>query len=49
MFADGYIVNEENRYGEDKFGITLHQKDEDMLEKFKNSLHATNPIKDVSQ
>lgn len=49
MFADGYICNHENRYGEDSFGITLHAKDVDTLEKFKRSISSTNPITDVSK
>ena len=48
MFADGYIVDYSNKYGEDKFGITLHSKDISSLEAFKKSIHATNPITDVS-
>lgn len=44
MFADGYIVNHENRYGEDSFGLTLAEDSLDSIEKFKKSLHATNPI-----
>lgn len=27
MFADGYIVDYSNTYGEDSFGVKLHQKD----------------------
>ena len=48
MFADGYIVDCSNRYGEDKFGITLHSKDKITLEQFKKSIQSTNPIIDVS-
>ena len=48
MFADGYITDHSNRYGEDKFGITLHSNDVDTLEKFKISINSTNPITDVS-
>lgn len=48
MFADGYIVDYSNRYGEDKFGMTLHSKDVSSLEAFKKSIQATNPITDVS-
>lgn len=44
MFADGYIINHENRYGEDSFGLTLAEDSLDSIEKFKKSLHATNPI-----
>lgn len=44
MYADGYIVNNENRYGEDAFGITLAEDSIDSIEKFKTSLKATNPI-----
>ena len=48
MFADGYIVDYTNKYGEDKFGITLHTKDVQSLEQFKRAIQATNPIIDVS-
>ena len=48
MFADGYIVDYSNNYGEDKFGITLHSKDIQTLESFKQSIKSTNPITDVS-
>lgn len=48
MFADGFINDCSNRYGEDKFGITLHAKDLQTLEDFKKSIKATNPITDVS-
>lgn len=45
MFADGYIVDNSNRYGEDHFGITLAIQDEEIIEKYKRSIKATNPIK----
>lgn len=48
MFADGYIVDHSKNYGEDCFGIKLHQKDWNHLEKFKKDLNATNPILDTS-
>lgn len=48
MFADGYIVDYSKKYGEDKFGITLHSKDKKTLEQFKKSIKSTNPITDVS-
>ena len=48
MFADGYIVDYSNRYGEDKFGITLHSDDVETLERFRESIKSTNPITDVS-
>ena len=44
MYADGYIVNNENRYGEDDFGLTLAEDSIDSIEKFKASIKATNPI-----
>lgn len=44
MFADGYIVNQQNRYGQDQFGITLAKTDIEVLYKFKESINATNPI-----
>lgn len=49
MFADGYIVDYSNRYGEDKFGITLHSDDIKTLEDFKKDIESTNPITDVSK
>ena len=45
MYADGYIVNNENRYGEDDFGLTLAEDSIDSIEKFKASIKATNPIR----
>ena len=45
MYADGYIVNHDNRYGEDDFGITLAEDSIDSIEKFKASIKATNPIR----
>lgn len=44
MFADGYIINKENRYGQDAFGITLAEDSLDTLEKFKKDIEASNPI-----
>ena len=44
MYADGYICDNSNRYGEDQFGITLSSVDEEHLNKFKKSINATNPI-----
>lgn len=44
MFADGYILNNENNYGQDCFGMALAKDSLDSLEKFKKSLKATNPI-----
>jgi hypothetical protein len=48
MFADGYIIDYSNKYGEDKFGITLHGDDIKTLEDFKKAINSTNPITDVS-
>ena len=48
IFADGYILDYSSRYGEDRFGITLHTNDIETLEYFKKSISATNPITDVS-
>ena len=45
MYADGYIVNNENRYGEDSFGLALSEDSLDSIQKFKKSLKATNPIR----
>lgn len=44
MFADGYIINRENKYGQDAFGITLAEDSLDILEKFKKDIEASNPI-----
>ncbi|MBO7693633.1 MAG: hypothetical protein J6T10_13520 [Methanobrevibacter sp.] len=44
MFADGYIINNENKYGQDQFGISVAEDSADVIEKFKKSLAATNPI-----
>lgn len=44
MFADGYIQDHSNRYGEDSFGIALADDSKDIIEKFKISINATNPI-----
>lgn len=44
IFADGYIQNHDNRYGQDAMGITIADYDIDVLEKFKISIEATNPI-----
>ena len=48
MFADGYIVDYSNNYGEDSFGIKLKKDDKQHLEKFKLDISATNPILDTS-
>ena len=44
MFADGYITEKRQGYGQDMFGITLKIDDETHLIKFKNSISSTNPI-----
>ena len=44
MFADGYITNYANRYGQDQFGLSVAKEDVEILYKFKKSLEATNPI-----
>ena len=44
IFADGYIQNHDNLYGQDAVGITIAEYDKDVLEKFKKSIEATNPI-----
>ena len=49
MYADGYIINHDELYGQDKVGITLSSVDINHLEKFKISIQATNPITDVSR
>lgn len=53
MFADGYIIDNSNNYGQDKVGLSLAEDSLDVLEKFKKAINATNPItwekKDVGQ
>lgn len=44
MYADGWISDYSNRYGQDHFGISLAIEDEEHLKKFLKSLSATNPI-----
>lgn len=44
MFADGYISNNDHRYGEDQFGISLAKEDIQTLYEFKYDIEATNPI-----
>lgn len=44
MFADGYIVDNSNNYGQDKVGLSLAEDSLDVLEKFKKAINATNPI-----
>lgn len=44
LFADGYILNNEKRYGQDAFALTVAKDSEDSLIKFKRSIQATNPI-----
>lgn len=45
MYADGWIQDYSNRYGQDHFGITLADYDEDHLKKFLSDIKATNPIR----
>ena len=45
MFADGYIVDHSNDYGQDEFGMSLAIDSIDAIEKFKKSIKATNPIR----
>ena len=45
MFADGYIINNDNKYGQDQFGISVAEDSADVIEKFKKSIKATNPIR----
>ena len=44
MFADGYISNNDNRYGQDQFGLSLAEEDIGSLYQFKKALDATNPV-----
>lgn len=44
MFADGYISNNDNRYGQDQFGLSVAEEDIDSLYQFKEALNATNPV-----
>lgn len=45
MFADGYIVDYSEKYGQDQFGISLAEQDIELLENFKTAINSTNPIK----
>lgn len=47
MFADGYITNKSNDYGQDQFGICISEIDIKLLEDFIQDLSATNPINRV--
>lgn len=44
IFADGYITNNEDRHGQDAFGISIAEEDIETLYKFQKSIKATNPI-----
>lgn len=44
FYADGYIVNNSNRHGQDQVGLSLAQDSIDSLEKFKKAIKASNPI-----
>ena len=44
IFADGHITNNDNRYGQDQFGISCAEKDKEILSKFLVSIEANNPI-----
>lgn len=44
MFADGYIVDENGHYGQDKFGISLAKQDKKTLEDFAKAIQSNNPI-----
>lgn len=44
MYADGYIVDYQDIYGEDQFGIKLNKNDLKSLEDFKIDIESTNPI-----
>lgn len=44
MYADGWIIDKTNRYGEDAFGISLKKSDEEHLKKFLKAIKATNPV-----
>lgn len=44
MFSDGYVVNNDNRYGQDQFGLSLAKQDIDTIISFKKAINATNPI-----
>ena len=44
MFADGYIVDESEHYGQDKFGISLAEQDKKTLEDFAKAIQSNNPI-----
>lgn len=44
MFADGHISNNDNRYGQDQFGLSVAEEDINSLYQFKEALGATNPV-----
>ena len=44
MYADGWIVDNSNKYGQNQFGISLAVEDEAHVKKFLTSLKATNNI-----
>ena len=44
MFADGYISNNETRYGQDQFGLSVALEDVEILYSFKEALSANNPV-----
>ena len=44
MYADGWILDNSQRYGQDHFGISLIKSDEEHLKKFAKAIEATNPI-----
>lgn len=49
IFADGHITNNENRYGQDQFGISCAKTDKEILYKFLKSIQATNPVLEYSR
>lgn len=44
MYADGWVMDHSQRYGQDQFGISLKIDDEQHIRKFLTSIKATNPI-----
>lgn len=49
MFADGYISNRDDTYGEDQFGISLAKEDIQTLYQFKQDINSTNPIHEYAR
>lgn len=44
LYADG-CIEKQNKYGEQSFKIAIHKKDQELLEKFKEDIQSTYPIR----